>query len=64
MDYLQTAKQALAELPSPGSCTSIHGVDKDIARLLRVRISRESDKLGYTVMTRLRGRELVIWRVV
>jgi hypothetical protein len=63
MDYLQTAKQLIAELPKKCTCTSLHGVDKADAIQLRVRLGREAQKAGYTVFTKLRGRELTCWRV-
>jgi hypothetical protein len=63
MDYLQTAKQIIADLPHKCSCTSVHGVDKADAILLRVRLGREAQKAGVIVFTKLRGRELTIWRV-
>jgi hypothetical protein len=63
MDYLATAKQIIADLPDKGCCTSIHGIDKQDAIQLRVRISREAQKRQYTVFTKLIGREMTIWRV-
>jgi hypothetical protein len=63
MDYLQTAKQIISDLSHKCSCTSVHGVHRQDAIHLRVRISREAHKAGYTVFTKLRGREMVVWRV-
>jgi hypothetical protein len=63
MDYLATAKQIIADLHDKGCCTSIHGVDRQDAIHLRVRISREAQKAGVIVFTKLRGRELTCWRV-
>lgn len=63
MTHTETAKKLLSELPAKDSCTSMHGVDKTDALKLRACLSKAAAKLGYTVFTKLRGREFIVWRV-
>jgi hypothetical protein len=63
MDCLAMARAALDELPQRWTSVSISHVDKEYARDLRVRVSREATKRGWTVFTKLVKDQLMIWRV-